>query len=229
MQRFSQPGGAPGPPSHQDGRVPPLSHLLAFAGVALLLVAVPGPSVLFVVGRSISMGRRNGLLSVLGNAAGTSVHVVAVALGLGVLVAESALLFTIVKVVGAVYLVVLGVQAIRRRKDAVDAVRPIATATGRVLRQGFLVGVSNPKSIVFLAAVLPQFVDRQVGTIPLQLAVLGLTLLVIGLASDSVWALLAGTARQWFARSPKRLQRLDATGGVMMIGLGGVLATTSKA
>ena len=176
------------------------------------------------------MGRRKGLLSVLGNAAGTSVHVVAVALGLGVLVADSALLFTIVKIVGAATLVVLGMQAIRHREDAVEAaVRPTSTATRRVLRQGFLVGVSNPKSIVFLAAVLPQFIDRQAGTIPLQLAVLGLTLLVIGLMSDSVWALLAGTARQWFARSPRRLQRLDATGGVMMIGLGGVLATTSKA
>jgi threonine/homoserine/homoserine lactone efflux protein len=210
--------------------MPPLSHLLAFAGVALILVVIPGPSVLFVIGRSISMGRRNGLLSVLGNAAGTSVHVVLVALGLGVLVAESAVLFTIVKIVGAAYLVYLGVQAIRHRKDAVaTTVRPTSARTGRVLRQGVLVGVSNPKSIVFLAAVLPQFVDRSVGTIPLQLAVLGVTMVVIGVASDSVWALLAGTAREWFARSPKRLQRLDATGGMMMIGLGGVLATTSKA
>jgi threonine/homoserine/homoserine lactone efflux protein len=201
-------------------------HLLAFAGVAVVLIAVPGPSVLFVVGRSISLGRRGGLLSVLGNALGMAVHVAAVAVGLGALVAGSAPLLTAVKVLGAGYLVLLGVQAIRHRARA--AAVPVVPGDGRrVLRQGFLVGVSNPKSVVFLAAVLPQFVDRAAGAVPLQLALLGAVFLVLAVLSDSVWALLAGTARQWLARSPKRLRRLDATGGVLMIGLGGVLATTS--
>jgi threonine/homoserine/homoserine lactone efflux protein len=208
--------------------MPPLPDLLAFAGVAVLLIAVPGPSVLFVIGRSISLGRRGGLLSVLGNALGEGVHVALVALGLGVLVAESAALFTVVKLLGAVYLVHLGVQTIRHRADAVKGAAPPSPGGGTVLRQGFVVGVSNPKSIVFLAAVLPQFVARQAGSVPLQLAVLGAVFLAIALLSDSAWALLAGTARQWFSRSPKRLQRLDATGGVLMIGLGGVLATTSR-
>lgn len=210
--------------------MPPLANLLAFTGVAVLLIAVPGPSVLFVIGRSISLGRRGGLLSVTGNAAGEAVHVVAVALGLGVLVAESALLFTVVKLLGAAYLVYLGVQTIRHRKAAVaqDAPAP-ARGTGRLFRQGLLVGLSNPKSIVFLAAVLPQFVDRQAGAVPLQLAVLGAVFVVLAVLSDSGWALLAGTARRWFSGSPKRLQRLDATGGAMMIGLGGVLATSSRA
>jgi threonine/homoserine/homoserine lactone efflux protein len=167
-------------------------------------------------------------LSVAGNALGEGVHVVLVALGLGVLVAESAALFTGVKLLGAVYLVYLGVQTIRHRKDVVEhAARP-SSGGGAVLRQGFVVGVSNPKSIVFLAAVLPQFVVRQAGSVPLQLAVLGAVFLAIALVSDGVWALLAGTARQWFSRSPKRLQRLDATGGALMIGLGGVLATSSR-
>jgi threonine/homoserine/homoserine lactone efflux protein len=209
--------------------MPPLPHLLAFAGVALVLVAIPGPSVLFTIGRSISLGRRAGLVSVLGNALGISVHVVLVAAGLGALVAQSALLFTAVKLVGAAYLVHLGVQTIRHRKDAVASVPATAGGTRRLLRQAFVVGISNPKGIVFLAAVLPQFVDREQGAIPLQLLVLGAVFLVAALLSDSVWALLAGTARQWFARSPKRVQRLDATGGVLMIGLGGVLATSSKA
>ena len=145
------------------------------------------------------------------------------------IVAQSALLFTVVKLAGAAYLVYLGVQTIRHRKRAVAAEPLAAGGTGRLLQQGFLVGVSNPKSIVFLAAVLPQFIAPEQGAIPLQLGVLGAMLLTIGLASDCVWALLAGTARQWFARSPKRIQRLDATGGVLMIGLGGVLATSSKA
>jgi threonine/homoserine/homoserine lactone efflux protein len=210
--------------------MPPLPNLLAFAGVALLLIAVPGPSVLFVVGRSISLGRRGGLLSVYGNAAGEAVHVVAVALGLGVLVAESAVVFTVVKLLGAAYLVFLGVQTIRHRKDAAtDAAPQPARRSTALFRQGLLVGVSNPKSIVFLAAVLPQFVDRQAGMVPLQLGVLGAVFVVLAVLSDSIWALLAGTARRWFTGSPKRLRRLDATGGVMMIGLGGVLATSAKA
>jgi threonine/homoserine/homoserine lactone efflux protein len=155
-----------------------------------------------------------------------AVHVAAVAVGLGALVAGSAPLLTAVKVLGAGYLVLLGVQAIRHRARA--AAVPVVPGDGRrVLRQGFLVGVSNPKSVVFLAAVLPQFVDRAAGAVPLQLALLGAVFLVLAVLSDSVWALLAGTARQWLARSPKRLRRLDATGGVLMIGLGGVLATTS--
>jgi threonine/homoserine/homoserine lactone efflux protein len=175
------------------------------------------------------MGRRGGLLSVLGNALGEGVHVVAVALGLGVLVSGSALIFTIVKFIGASYLVYLGVQTIRHRRETVDdAIRATSGGVAKALRQGFLVGVSNPKSIVFLAAVLPQFVDRHSGAVPFQLAVLGAVFLVIAVLSDASWALLAGTARQWISRSPRRLHRLDATGGVMMIGLGGVLATTSK-
>jgi threonine/homoserine/homoserine lactone efflux protein len=210
--------------------MPPLANLLAFAGVALLLIAIPGPSVLFVVGRSISLGRRGGLLSVYGNAAGEGVHVIAVALGLGVLVAESAVLFTIVKLLGAAYLVHLGVQTIRRRKAAGTAAVPAPEhGTGALFRQGFLVGLSNPKSIVFLAAVLPQFVDRQLGAVPLQLGVLGAIFVVLAVLSDSLWALLAGTARRWFSGSPKRLQHLDTTGGVVMIGLGGVLATSARA
>lgn len=207
----------------------PVSHLLAFAGVALLLIAIPGPSVLFVIGRSISLGRRGGLLSVVGNALGGTVPVALVALGLGTVVAGSALVFTIVKLLGAAYLVYLGVQTIRHRTDASAAIVRPSGRPGRVLRQGFLVGLSNPKSIVFLAAVLPQFVVREAGAVPLQLALLGAIYLTIGLLSDSVWALAAGTARQWFARSPKRIERLDATGGVMMIGLGGVLAASTKA
>jgi threonine/homoserine/homoserine lactone efflux protein len=93
-----------------------------------------------------------------------------------------------------------------------------------MLREGFLVGATNPKSIVFFVAVLPQFVDYAAGNIPLQLASLGAVFLLIALASDSIWALAAGTARHWFARSPKRISTLSAAGGVMMIGLGGTLA-----
>ena len=205
----------------------PLSNLLTFALAAAVLIAVPGPSVLFVIGRSLALGRKGGLLSVLGNALGMIPQIVAVALGVGVALAQSVLLFTIVKFAGAAYLVFLGIQAIRHRGRSTTAADPSRSAlTLRILREGFIVGATNPKSLVFFVAVLPQFVEYTSGAIPLQLAILGAVFLLIALVSDSIWALAAGTARQWFARSPRRISTLSTTGGAMMIALGGTLALT---
>lgn len=205
----------------------PGPSLLAFALASVALIVIPGPSVLFVIGRSLALGRAGGLLSVLGNALGMLPLVVAVALGIGAIVAQSAVVFTVIKLAGAGYLIYLGVQAIRHRRHT--AVTHEATPTRspwRILGEGFIVGLTNPKSLVFFVAVLPQFVDYGAGGIPLQLLELGVVFLVLALLFDSVWALAAGTARNWFGRSPKRVERLGATGGVMMIGLGGVLALT---
>jgi threonine/homoserine/homoserine lactone efflux protein len=205
----------------------PFTNLLAFALAASVLIAVPGPSVLFVIGRSLALGRKGGLLSVLGNALGMVPQITAVALGLGVVLAQSIMLFTIIKFGGAAYLVYLGVQAIRHRGGRSTAAGPAPSRSmWRLIREGFIVGASNPKSIVFFVAVLPQFVEYSNGGIPLQLAELGAVFLVIALISDSIWALAAGTARHWFARSPRRISTLGVTGGVMMIGLGGTLALT---
>jgi len=200
----------------------PLANLIAFALVAIPIILLPGPSVLFVIGRSLSLGRIGGLLSVLGNAAGALVVVIAVAFGVGIIIAESAILFTAIKIVGAGYLIYLGVQAIRHRRDRADAaIAPVRqTSKIRLLLQGFVVGVSNPKTIVFFIAVLPQFVDYRAGGIPSQMLLLGFLFVAIALISDSVWALAAGFARDWFAKSPRRISTLGATGGVMMIGLG---------
>jgi threonine/homoserine/homoserine lactone efflux protein len=169
-----------------------------------------------------------GLLSVLGNALGLIPVIVAVAFGLGTLVTQSAVLFLVVKLAGAVYIIYLGVQAIRHRRTSSGfsgaALSP--KSPWRLLREGFLVRISNPKSIVFFVAVLPQFVNYSAGAVPLQLATLGLVFVVLALIGDSTWALAAGSARDWFASSPKRVERLGATGGVMMIGLGGALAAT---
>lgn len=200
----------------------PVTNLVAFALVAVPLILVPGPSVLFVIGRSLSLGKVGGLLSVVGNSLGALVAAVFVALGLGVVIAQSAVLFTIVKIAGAAYLIYLGVQAIRHRKAhaqaATTAIAP--RAKWRLLFQGFIVGVSNPKTIVFFLAVLPQFVDYSAGNIPMQLLILGTLFVALALVSDSVWALAAGAARDWFARSPRRISTLGATGGGVMIGLG---------
>ncbi len=200
----------------------PLTNLVAFALVAIPLILVPGPSVLFVIGRSLSLGRVGGLLSVLGNSLGALVAAVFVALGLGIVIAQSAVLFTIVKIAGAAYLIYLGVQAIRHRRAHADAAIAVIAprAKWRLLMQGFIVGVSNPKTIVFFLAVLPQFVDYSAGGIPMQMLILGTLFVALALVSDSVWALAAGAARDWFAKSPRRISTLGATGGVVMIGLG---------
>jgi len=205
----------------------PLSHLLTFALAAVLLIALPGPSVLFVIGRTLALGRRAGLLSVAGNAGGMLIQTSLVALGVGAVVAESIVVLTIIKFAGAAYLVYLGVQAIRHRhRVAAPVARDTPRSTLRLLGEGFIVGVTNPKSIVFFVAILPQFVDATAGAIPLQLAELGLVFVVLALVMDSTWVLTAGAARTWFARSPRRLSNLGVVGGVAMIGLGGTLAVT---
>jgi threonine/homoserine/homoserine lactone efflux protein len=205
--------------------MPALDHLAAFALAALILIAMPGPSVLFVIGRSLVHGRTGGLLSVVGNALGTSVLVVAVAFGVGALIAASEVAFWILKIGGAGYLVYLGIQAILHRGDAAGMTDADARRASpwRLVAHGVVVGVTNPKSIVFLLAVLPQFVDVGRGAVPVQMLVFGGVLAAIGLVCDSVWAIVAGTARGWFARSPRRLATMRGAGGVMMIGLGGVL------
>jgi len=208
-----------------------LGQLAAFAVASLLFIQVPGPSLLFTIGRALSVGRRDALLSVVGNALGLLVQVAAVAVGLGALVAASATAFTVLKLVGAAYVVYLGVQAIRHRGDArraLDARTEEPSAPPwRSVRTGLLVGVTNPKTIVFFAAFLPQFVDPGAPAGP-QLLLLGGLFALLAVASDSVWALAAGKARDWFAREPRRLDGLGAAGGTMMVGLGVTLATSSS-
>lgn len=208
--------------------MPSTSQFLAFTLASILFIQVPGPSLLFTIGRALTVGRRDALLSALGNALGLVAQVVCVAIGLGALVAASATAFTVLKVVGAGYVVYLGVQAIRHRGDA-RAALGVGVATPRTpalksIRIGFVVGATNPKTIVFFAAFLPQFVNSGAAAGP-QLLVLGLLFGVLAAVSDSVWVLAAGRARTWFARKPKRLDALGATGGTMMIGLGAALVT----
>lgn len=209
--------------------MPPLDRLGAFALASLVLIVVPGPSVLFVIGRSLAYGRRGGLLSVLGNALGVLPLVAAVALGLGAVVAASAALFTTIRLAGAAYLVYLGVQAVRHRRLGPVRMRGSGhtdLSTWVLLRQGFVVGVSNPKTIVFLVAVLPQFVSLSAGAVPAQMMVLGSVFVLLALLSDGVWAMAAGSAQEWFASSPSRLAGLRTAGGAMMVALGGTLALT---
>lgn len=206
----------------------PLDSLLAFTLAALALIVIPGPAVLFSVGRTLTLGRRGGLLSVAGVTLALIPIVGLVSIGVGAVIARSVPVFITLKIAGAIYLVYLGIQAIRHRRDAaapIDVQRMPRTA-GRQLWQGFVVGVTNPKTIAFFVAVLPQFVELDAGAVPLQMLELGLVFAVIAFVSDSVWVLIAAAARAWFAGSPKRIETLTATGGAMMIGLGGVLLVT---
>jgi threonine/homoserine/homoserine lactone efflux protein len=210
--------------------VPDAARLATFALLSLAIIVVPGPSVLFVVSRGVALGRRAALMTVLGNEAGMVLQVVAVAIGLGALVRQSLAVFTVLKLGGAAYLVFLGVQAIRDRRAVAAALEVEITRKSprRIFREGFFVGATNPKMLILFTAILPQFVNRTGGHPALQLLVLGLMTVVIALVSDSVWGLVAGAARAWFGRSPKRLAAMGGTGGLVMVGLGVSLAITGR-
>jgi threonine/homoserine/homoserine lactone efflux protein len=208
--------------------VPTSSQWLAFLIAAALFIQVPGPSLLFTIGRALTVGRREALLSVVGNALGLVAQVGLVTLGLGAIVAASATAYTVVKLGGAAYIVWLGVSAIRHRTDArvaLESGERALDARGHAVRTGFIVGVTNPKTTVFFVAFLPQF-TRDSAPAALQVALLGVVFAVLALCSDSVWALGAGKARDWFARKPHRLDKLSASGGAMLVTLGVTLAVS---
>jgi threonine/homoserine/homoserine lactone efflux protein len=208
----------------------PTTHLVTFTLTAFVLIAVPGPSVLFTVSRAIALGRAAGVATVAGNTVGAFAQVVAVAFGIGPLVERSVALFTVLKLAGAGYLMFLGVQAIRHRRSLAEALGAEVErkTTARMMLDGFTVGATNPKVIVFFAAMLPQFVDRQAGHVPVQIIMLGAIFAGIALISDSTWAVAAGTVRAWLASSPRRLALLGGTGGLLMIGIGARLALTGR-
>ena len=208
----------------------PTSHLLAFALISFALIIVPGPNVLFVISRSLMLGRAAGVGTAAGGQIGVYLQVVAVAFGVGALVERSVAIFTVIKLAGAAYLVYLGVQAIRHRGSLREALEVAAQprSLGRILWDGIAVGATNPKVIVFFAAVLPQFVNRSAGHVQIQMLLLGSVFLAIAVVCDSSWALAAGTARGWLARSPRRLEMVGGADGLAMIGIGASLALTGR-
>lgn len=203
--------------------MPAPDRLLAFTLASFLLVLVPGPAVLFVVSRALAYGRRAALMTVVGGALGSFTMATAVAFGVGAVVQTSAVAYTTVKLIGAAYLVYLGVQAIRHRRSlraAFEGKPEEADPDRRTIAQGFIVGVTNPKSAVFFAAMLPQFVDPSTGHAGLQMVALGGVFALVALASDTVWGVAAGRVRSWFARSPRRLDLVGGMAGLTMVGLG---------
>ena len=206
--------------------MPDPSRLALFVGAALALLVVPGPAVLYVVTQSIGQGRRAGLASTGGIFTGTLVHVAAATIGLSALLASSALAFDVVKYVGAAYLIVVGVRRLTglERTDPVAAVTS-ARSLGRLYRQGIVVNVLNPKTALFFLAFLPQFVDPDRGGVWSQVLVLGLVFVGLGLISDSLYALAAGTVGGLLRR---RRRALRYGSGVVFIGLGAAAALARR-
>ncbi len=199
------------------------SRLTEYIVAAMVIILAPGPSVLFVIARAISWGRKTAVFSVAGNVTGLFVLSVFVALGLGPILQRSDLAYKGVQWSGGLYLMYLGIDAIKHRElHAADMTQQGKDAPGMLksIRDGFWVGALNPKSIVFYAAVLPQFIDRERGRVTGQLILLGAIFSALAFISDGSWGLLAGTARQWLATDTTRLEKLRATGGSIMIFLG---------
>lgn len=190
---------------------------------ATLIVLAPGPSVLFTISRAIAWGRAAALASVFGNVLGEFVLAALVAVGLGPVLQRSHFLYVTIQWFGAAYLVHLGVDAIRHRRADADAMTDISGGRPAILRtvkQGFLVGVLNPKSMVFFAAILPEFADRAQGHFTEQLLLMGAAFCLLALFFDGIWGLVAGSMREWLSSDIKKLQRLRLAGGIIMIGLG---------
>jgi threonine/homoserine/homoserine lactone efflux protein len=205
-------------------------QLLGFTAASLVMIVIPGPGVLFVVGRALSHGRRTALATAAGHALGNYAVAAFVAVGLGALLERSAAIFVVVKILGAVYLVWLGIQAIGHRKSLASVFAAVAAPREgwRALRDGVVVGVTNPKSYILFGAVLPQFVARSAGNVPGQMLLLASVSVLLGAVSDGGYGLAASAVRNWFASSPRRFELVGGAGGLAMIGVGVTVALTGR-
>jgi threonine/homoserine/homoserine lactone efflux protein len=200
--------------------IPAHSSLLLFVGAALVLLVIPGPAVFYITSRSIGQGRAAGLISALGIQVGTLVHVAAAAVGLSALLVSSAAAFAAVKYLGAAYLIYLGVQKLRRPESLELSGEPDRIELSRIFAQGVIVNVLNPKTALFFFAFLPQFVDPSRGNVPAQILFLGILFSFMGVTSDSLWALFAGTVGHFLRRNARWMRTQRYVSGGMLISLG---------
>ena len=200
--------------------MPSAANILGFTLLAIVIIVVPGPGVLFAVGRALVLGTKPALLSVLGNALGVGVQIVVVALGLGVLIQSSPEAFFVIRLAGALMIGYLGIRAILHRRQSLEdgADKPHSRST--ILKESVVVGLTNAKTLVFFLAALPSFVSVEDGSPIIQMLQLGLIFSIIGIASDSVYAIAAGRARDWLATSEQRLATFRGLGGLALTMLG---------
>ncbi len=200
--------------------LPDWTNLGVFAVAALLLLITPGPAVLYIVARSVDQGRAAGLVSTLGVHAGTLVHIAAAAAGLSMLLATSATLWNLVKYLGAAYLVYLGVRRLLDRAPIAASGPGQPVPWRRAFVDGVVVNVLNPKTALFFLAFLPQFVDAARGSVGAQVLGLGMVFVLLGLVTDGLYALGAGSAARWLRASPRFVSSQRWVAGSMYIGLG---------
>jgi threonine/homoserine/homoserine lactone efflux protein len=206
--------------------LPTHPQLLFFVTTAAILLAIPGPAVLYIVGRSIGQGRNAGLVSALGIGVGTLIHTAAAAVGLSALLVSSATAFSVVKYLGAAYLVYLGVQRLRSKESlaaASDTSAPRVTLA-RVFSQGIVVNVLNPKTALFFFAFLPQFIEPARGHVATQILSLGILFAAMGTTSDSLWALSSGSVAGWLRNNQRWMRNERYVSGGILISLGVVTA-----
>ena len=200
--------------------MPSAANILGFTLLAIVIIVVPGPGVLFAVGRALVLGTRPALLSVLGNALGVGVQIVVVALGLGVLIQSSSEAFFVIRVAGALMIGYLGIRAILHRRQSLEDAADKPHSRSTILKESVVVGLTNAKTLVFFLAALPSFVSVEDGNPIIQMLLLGLIFSIIGIASDSVYAIAAGRARDWLATSEQRLATFRGLGGLALTLLG---------
>ena len=200
--------------------MPSAANILGFTLLAIVIIVVPGPGVLFAVGRALVLGTKPALLSVLGNALGVGVQIVVVALGLGVLIQSSPTAFFAIQVAGAIMIGYLGIRAIMQRTESLEGASARPHSRSTILKESVVVGLTNAKTLVFFLAALPSFVAVEDGNPIIQMLFLGALFSSIGIASDSVYAIAAGKARDWLATSAKRLAVFRGVGGLALTLLG---------
>jgi threonine/homoserine/homoserine lactone efflux protein len=185
-----------------------------------VIILVPGPSVLFTIGRALILGTKAAVLSVLGNAFGVGIQIIVIALGLGVAIQQSELVFFAIRIFGAGMITYLGIKAFLSRADFDLNMKQEKESSAAVVRQSIIVGITNAKTFVFFIAALPSFTSPELGNPTLQMLFLGALFSVIGTISDSVYAVAAGQARNWLASSQKRLATFRGAGGIALTLLG---------
>jgi threonine/homoserine/homoserine lactone efflux protein len=209
--------------------MPNWSTLSLFITAALILVFMPGPNTLYIVARSVQQGRLAGLVSSLGIQAGSLFHIAAAALGVSALLLSSVLAFNAVKYAGAAYLIYLGVKTLLTREKLTETKTVEESSLSRAFYQGVVVSLLNPKAALFFFAFLPQFVDATRGAVTMQIMFLGAIVVVLGALSDSIYALLAGSAGNLLRGNIKVLRAQRYFAGSVYIGLGAMTALTGSA
>ncbi len=204
--------------------MPELSTFTIFVVATSVLLLTPGPAVLYIVTRSIDQGRVAGIVSTLGIAVGTLFHVAAAAFGISALLVSSALLFNFVKYLGAAYLIYLGIRKLLVREELQSIQKERRRELSQIFYQGVLVNLLNPKTALFFFAFLPQFVDASRGSVTMQILFLGAIFVIMGLLSDCLYALLAGSLGKWLRSNLRFLRAQRYFAGMVYIALGAVTA-----